>query len=221
MTIDKFHKIIKDVCRKEQVFFPGDGVIDDYADRTQMELFEEELPQYGQGQPNVDSLAPFKKSYQFTYATSPNGLVTLPTDYLHLNAGSYTTVFDNDLKRNVRCDIHFEQDDKLTDAINCQVRVVSKTWVVAELTGSTVQLYPQEPQTGIIRYFKRPAVPKFAYTLSGADGRTVTYDQANSTQLEWNDAYINRIILKTLGLLGITYGEQELTQYAEIKQKQP
>ena len=80
-----------------------------------------------------------------------------------------------------------------------------------------IQLFPDQPQSGKVYYFKRPAVPKFAYTQSG---RTITYDAGNSTQLDWNEADLNNVIIEALSYLGLNMQSPDVVQFAQIKNQE-
>ena len=218
MTQDKFHKIIEDICKKERVAFPTHSVIDNYQDISQMELFEMLYDSYGFGQKSKDGLVAFKKSYQFTPTTSPLGVITLPSDYVHLNDGHNVVSYDN-VKGVQSHKITFKSEEDIIGALKSQVRKVGLTNPVAEINAGVIQLYPKQGQTGYINYFRRPLVPKFVFTQSGANNRTITYDAVNSVNLEWTDGYVNMIIVKVLGYLGITYGENDLIQFNKLKEQ--
>jgi hypothetical protein len=53
------------------------------------------------------------------------------------------------------------------------------------------------------------------YTLSG---RQVLYDEENSTQLEWSDISIEKIIQRSLGMLGVHFNALNESNYYETKQ---
>lgn len=219
MNISQIHKKLEDITKKERKAFPTHSVIDSYLDMTQMEVFEMYYEVYGLGQSTKDALDPFKAKYEFTNSTSVGGIVLLPNDYLHLNGGGYTLTYDNIAKVSRKHNITFPNEDAFIDALNSQVRPVSITYPLGTMSDGEIQLYPQVPQVGVINYFKRPIPPQFVYTESGVNGRTITYDAVNSVQLQWNESYLNKIMIKTLEYLGITYSDGELIQFGELKNK--
>ena len=50
--------------------------------------------------------------------------------------------------------------------------------------------------------------------------RTPVYNKAASTQFEWDDLSMNKIIIKTLSIFGINLSDQEMLQYTEMKNAQ-
>lgn len=67
-----------------------------------------------------------------------------------------------------------------------------------------------------LHYLKRPAKPNFAFTQSG---RSITHDAAGSTDLEWDDMHINKIIVRALILLGINVENQNVIGINNQKNK--
>jgi len=59
---------------------------------------------------------------------------------------------------------------------------------------------------------RRPAKPVYGYTTSG---RTIIYNPATSTQLEFTDVYINNIISIALKFWGINMAEQDIQVFAQ------
>ena len=87
--------------------------------------------------------------------------------------------------------ISFVNEDEIALALKSQLRPVSTSLPIAKDTATGIQIYPQVTQTGFYNYLRRPLKPVYGYTTSG---RTITYDNATSTQLEFTDVYINNII---------------------------
>ena len=65
-----------------------------------------------------------------------------------------------------------------------------------------------------------PVAPVLAVTLSGTDGRTVTYDPINSVQLEFSDIYCNNILSRALKLIGVNMDEEGIEQFAQSQSQQ-
>jgi len=209
MTIDTIHTFIKQVAlRKERLGFITDGDIDLALDRSQLEEFEEEFKKYGATQDLHDNLSVFKVIVPFSSVSG--GTITLNSDYLHF-LGMYTTV------SNQRYPVRFMNEDEVVYAMNSQVRPPSITAPIAYLNSGVIQLYPEIVQSGVYTYLRRPAVPYAAYTISG---RTVTYNSAGSTQLEWNEVYQSSIIARALGYLGLELDDAATEQFAQIKTQQ-
>jgi hypothetical protein len=82
-----------------------------------------------------------------------------------------------------------------------------------------IQLYPKTNNyTGTVSYMRKPIKPVYGYTVVG--GRTIEYDPATSTQLEWRESDVNMVLLKALSSIGINLSDAEVSQFAEVKSQQ-
>lgn len=174
-----------------------------------MELFEETFAIYGVNQTIHDALSNFKVRTQFTSAS--DGTVTFPSNYLHLLAGVFTVT------GSTVNPVRFVSQDELPDALTAQLRKVTLSSPIAVDSSGGFYLYPQSTQTGFYTYLKRPATPVLAYTQVG---RTLTYDPANSVQLEFTDAYVNTILSKALKLVGVNMDENGIEAFAQQQSKE-
>jgi hypothetical protein len=182
----------------------------DALDHAQLEKMEDDFKIYGINQIIHDSLKPFKIiQYQFTSAS--DGSVSFPSNYVHFLDGAFT-VYGSTVNQ-----INFINGDEKAKVLTNQLRAISLSNPVAEDNSTGFQLYPQSTQTGFYNYLRRPAVPVYAYTQVG---RVITYDSNNSTQLEWQDNYIDNIIARAMAYLGINLSENEVVQFSQLKQQQ-
>lgn len=231
MNIKEIHDIILFYLNKQQQGFVSHEEIDAVLDRGQMSIFNMyhanpkiyTIPGdkgsfgYGDNLRMDDSLSPFKKTYTFTTGDTPGGVITLPADYMHMIAVS-TTQYVSALGRNVTNPVQILNEEELVERLESQVIPVSMDDPICIMSAQKkIQLFPDQPQSGKVYYFKRPAVPKFAYTQSG---RTITYDAGNSTQLEWNEADINNIIIQALAYFGLNLQSADVVQFAQIKNQE-
>lgn len=228
MNIKEIHDIILFYLNKAQQGFVSHEEIDAVLDRSQLAQFnlyhanpkvytvpgEKGSFGWGDSQRMDDALAPFKKIYTFTNGDTPGGVITLPSDYMHMIAVS-TTQYVNALGRNVTNPVQILNEEELVERLESQVLPVSLDEPICIMSAQKrIQLFPDQPQSGKVYYFKRPAVPKFAYTQSG---RTITYDAGNSTQLEWNPADINNIIIQALAYFGLNLQSADVVQFSQLK----
>ena len=70
--------------------------------------------------------------------------------------------------------------------------------------------------TATLHYLKRPTKPNFAFTQSG---RVVTHDAGSSTDLDWDDMHINKVIVRALVLLGVNVENQNVIALNNQKNK--
>lgn len=111
-------------------------------------------------------------------------------------------------------------EDELSNRLNSQIDPVSLSTPVGEVIQSRkIQLYPKvNNYTGTVSYMRKPIKPVYGYTVVG--GRTIEYDPATSTQLEWRESDVNMVLLKALSSIGINLSDAEVSQFAEVKSQQ-
>lgn len=226
MTIQDIHKLILFILKKEQNGYISHEEIDSVLDRSQLVLFNQyhtnpKVPalaaRYGESQRIDDALSVFKAKYTFTNADTAGGVVTLPSNYLHL-ISAYTTYYSNALAKNVFNAVQVLNEEELIERLNSQViPVTSDDPICIMNSNNKIQLFPDVPQSGGIYYFRRPAVPRFNFTLSG---RTETFVQNGSQDLEWREFDVLNIITIALSYYSIRLSNEEILQFAELKTAQ-
>jgi hypothetical protein len=176
---------------------------------------------YGETQRINDALSPFKVTTTFT--TTSGGVLTLPSNYMYL-ISLYTTFYSNSLAKNVYNAVQVLNEEELIPRLESQVIPVTIDDPICIMNSSNqIQLFPDNVvSTGKIYYFRRPAVPKFDYTVSG---RTITYKAAGASnsatqELEWREPDINNIIVKALSYYGLSISSADVVQFAEAKNQQ-
>jgi hypothetical protein len=185
-------------------------------DRGQMSLFDDLQIQYATSQRIKDALAPFRQSYSFV--TSPNGLI----DYSNQQP-SYISLLDLRIEftdtsnRQNYVSVKMYNEDELSFRLMSQIDPITVDFPVGEVISSGVfQLYPAAQYSGKITYFRRPKKPHAVYTVNG---RVIEIQETDpgTQQLEWIENWQNAVLIKSLSSIGINLGEQDITQYAEIK----
>lgn len=111
-------------------------------------------------------------------------------------------------------------EDELSNRLNSQIDPVTYTAPVGEMVQlRKIQLYPKTNNyTGTVSYMRKPIKPVYGYTVVG--GRTIEYNPATSTQLEWRESDVNMVLLKALSSIGINLSDTEVSQFAEVKSQQ-
>lgn len=203
-SINDYFNLYLYICRKERGAYITTAQFTQNLDAGQMDAFAEWFKLYGINQEVHDALRPFRVYQPFT--SSSAGFVTYPSDYFAL-LGQPFTVTGSTVNR-----IDFVNEDELPFALTSQLRAVTTGYPIAVDTSTGFSIYPQSQQTGAYFYLRRPATPVYGYTQSG---RVITYDSSTSTQLEWNELYINHILAKALKYAGINMNEDGVYQYAE------
>ena len=216
MDLQDIHKRILFLANKDFHFW-SPAEIDTNLHMAQMWLYNETYRNYAKDQEQQDSLSPFKVKYTFTTSNTPLGVISFSADYLHF-LGLYTQLYNNTYQRNEYYQVKVVNEDELGQRLNSQLTPVSLTKPIATISAfGKVQLYPELPNTGYAFYLKKPDTPNFVYTMTG---RTVNYNQAGSTQLQWNDTDTNQIIIKALQLMGVNISNPQIVQFTENKDQQ-
>jgi hypothetical protein len=195
--------------------------IDEMLDRAQMEEFRYLIgdersvqagravatPSYGQLMKTNADLEPFKKAFQFTSrdytpsvsnGTGPGGIIVLPADFLYPNSIVLTSQHRR-IKIVNENELAFILDSPvLAPTIQRPIAVLGNVGGIVNnypVQNKKIQLFPNFGNSGIVYYFSRPVKPNYVETING---RVRTYNQAESTQMEWNDVAINRVIERAL-----------------------
>lgn len=204
-TINDIFNFTLYIVRKERGVFLSPAQFNANINAGQLDAVQEWFAPYGETQDLHDALRPIRVYYKFTSDSS--GFVTFPTDYIHL-LGQPFTVTGSTVNR-----VEFLNEDELPFRLTSQLRPVNNSYPVAVDTNVGFSIYPQSLQVGFFNYLRLPNTPIFAYTQVG---RTITYDPANSVQIDFTDVYVNNIIAKSLRYAGINMNEKEVSQFAEI-----
>lgn len=199
-------------------------------DLAQKAYFNDIMPKYATSQIVKDTLQPFKETYSFTTRDTRNGRITIDdVDYYDLLDCTIQYI-QND--RDTFYSVKMTNEDELADKLNSQINPPTYTAPVGQMfttrlnsptfnqyTQYQIQLYPsRDVYNGFINYMRKPIKPVYAYNVVG--GRVIEYDPVNSIQLEWRDNDISTILLKALSSIGINMSDQEVSQFAELKNQQ-
>ncbi len=219
MDLKVFHDTVRYFLNIEQGGWLSPEEIDNIADRAQMWLYGECLPYYGKSQKETDYLAPFYVRQAFT--STSGGIVSLPidpdVDPCYLALPTVTVTYNDSVKTRYK-PVKLLAEDELGERLDSQLLEPTTTDPVGEETvPGTIKIYPATTYTGYTTYLRRPLKPEFSYTQ---DGRTLNYREGYSTQLEWTETAINKILIKTLQMFGVNLSEEMIIQYTEAKNQQ-
>lgn len=185
--------------------------IDANLNLAQTELFDELKPSYGVNQQLHDYLLPFESTLTLINGNTTGGLITLPADYSHLLSIELSVMNDSNVEyRNVE----LVKKDEAAERKNSQL-IPASEYPFGYFKGKTIQLFPASPVAGTLFYLKNPAECEYVYTQVG---RTITYDDVNSTQLEWDEEATKRIIFKALGLCGLNLVDMNAINFSVAKE---
>lgn len=201
MRIDKTRDLILMLADKHQTAVPTPEELDALLHQAQLFVFREYFKVYEETQVIHTALNPFRMSSGFT---TTNNEYHFPADLEYVTGIVAHISSPNSANRRA---VKVYKEDELGDALASSVRPVSIDWPIAVITGGKLRFYPDGTHAGSIFWLRTPIEPKFNYTQSG---RQVMYNQVGSVDLEWADAYVADVVLKTLELLGISLNSREI-----------
>lgn len=220
MDLKDFHDTVRFFVNKEQGgWFPPEE-IDTIAHRAQMWLFTLLLDQYAKTQMLNDLLSPFKDKASVN--SDASGLVVLSAD-CQLFLSIYTSYFDPSKGKKRFRPVTILNEDEIAERLDASILEPTFKDPVGmemgrDMNGKVnIQLYPETAFVATAYFLRTPKTPFFKYTQAG---REVTYDQGGSQQLEWTEIAINKILIKTVQMLGVNISDQMIIQYTELKNQQ-
>jgi len=195
---------------KEQTAWHTPQEIQSMLNRAQLDIYDKFAAIYGTDETAKKALDPFVQIAQFTPATTPLGVVTLPTTgpytygtLLSADAISYDNTFGVQFYP-----VDIVNNDEFALRMRNQLDPVTYQRPIAKTMGNgVIQLYPQQPNTISVTYLSIPVAPVYSYSQNG---RVITYNAAGSTQLQWNDSFTSALIGRTLYYLGVNIEDQLL-----------
>lgn len=213
MNISEIHDFIDLITSKERGGFNTIEEKDSALDRGSLTLFEFYRKIYAKSIEAKEALSPFRDKYDYT--TNGTGEISISSgfDFVHLlsmdvmvNNPDAPSGFNPDR----RFPVMFPNEDELADRRNSQLKQPTRTSPIADILGTGwYNLYPEVVHSGTIYFLTRPNKPVFGYTQSG---RTITYDPATSTQLQWSEPYLNQVIFLAIRFLGVNLNNEVLNQ---------
>lgn len=216
MRIDVIHERLYFASGKDRGAWFTFEEVDRALEEGQMQRFQELIELYAIRQTIHNGLLPFKAKYDFTQVTTPGGVITMPAACEH-PIGVKLVVVEAGVTLHPAAPI-LSEDEIGYRRSSQRVPPTAKHPVALYEKDKKIQLYPDVPAAGTVYYFKKPGVPKYAYTQVG---RGVTYSDTDSIQMEWNDMEIvKHIIPKALQALGINTQAVDLVQFGQAKDKE-
>lgn len=247
MTIKETHDLLLFELNKNEYGYISHAEIDDVLDRAQMEEFkfllgdEREFSagnaigrtSFGISQSLNNALNPFIKTLDYInqeYDGSNSGTalssvnqsdpayLILPSDWLYtlewvtVGGSRFETIPQGKISSRLRSNIN--NDEFITYAGE------GGTFNGIAFDTPAYRRYNrplgQGGMTATLHYLKRPDRPEFLYTQSG---RNITHIPVGSTDLEWDDIHVNKIIVRALILLGINVENQNVIALNNQKNK--
>lgn len=209
MDLQEIHNLMDDLADKDQLGYFSPEEKDRYLDRGSLWLFNDFKRQYAQGIDVYEALAPFKT--ELDYTTSGLGVYAVASNQNYVQLlGMDVSVVDAGTGQPRRWPVDIIREDELPARRNSQLLAPSATRPIGiQRASGSFKLYPEQVHAGTLRFFRRPAAPVFSYTQNG---REIVYDVNTSTQLEWTEPYVNKVVFKALMFMGVNLDNQMLQQ---------
>lgn len=211
MNISEIHDFLDLITFQERGGFNTSEEKDSALGRASMSLFEFYRPIYATSIEAKEALSPFREKYDYT--TNSVGQITLSSgqNFVRLLAMD-VMVNDPDTASGFNPDrrypVEFVNEDELSDRLNSQNKQPTATAPIADTLGvGWYNLYPETVHAGTIYFLTKPDTPVFGYTQIG---RAITYSPILSTQLQWTEPYLNKVIFLALKYLGCNLDNEKL-----------
>lgn len=216
MNINEVFNILNFWIAKERGSYFSISELEDVTHIGQLAFYNDMKAKYATSTLIKEILSPFKAFYDFTPTNTISGYIVIPSNvnYLDLLDIQITYTISN---RTIYVPVALVNEDERADKLRSQVDPVTVTSPIAETTiPRFIRLYPVGTgYTGTVTFLTTPVKPVFAYTV--ISGRVIVYDSANSTQLQWRDTEITRVILKSLESIGINLTSNDIAQFSVAK----
>jgi len=196
-----------------QYYSPSE--LDLIVDRGQMALFSELRPLYGTSQRIDDALAPFLDEYNFVAANMVSGVAIVPPDR-NFMALLDVQISYTESNRTINVGVPMVGKTERAAALRSQTDPVTVTSPIGEVISPRyIRFYPASGYTGTITFFRRPQKPVYNFML--ISGRIPVFNPTGSQDLEWGEDFRNSVLLKALSSAGINLSDQEVAQFAEVR----
>lgn len=147
-----------------------------------------------------------------------NGVLSLPSDYLHLSTIRFKRSYleDGQMKTDIKS-ADIVNDGEIGSYLSSNIfkkKIDSKKFAIAAIYSDHIKIYPNDIQRVDLTYLRVPTTPKWAFTLSQTN--KPVYDPVNSVDLDVPEDVFNEIIAMACSYLSINLREPALTQYSEM-----
>lgn len=180
------------------------------AHQAQMLAFEQDRAIFLATEEISDYLSFFFTNY--TTSVPPTGLLPYPADWQHTASIRSYYIPPGESAMEVTC-----QEVKNADygkIMSSQLQVPTKEFPKYSEFSDAYRFLPRNIGIVMIDYLREPVRPVWGFTTS-ASGRPV-YNSAASTNFEWTQNFMNRIIGNHLKLLAVNLKDAELTNFANM-----
>lgn len=171
--------------------------------RAEIRYYNEMYAQYYKTQRISDTLSKFL-SDPVTITIGSNGRYTFPDDMFHVD--SVTMLYEG-----IQYPVVRVEKDRIANHLSSTYDAPNSQFPIYTEYKEFLQFYPSVAGTASLVYLKAPNTVVWGYTI--VNGRPV-YNPATSTDPEWSETDIDRIINYMLQDIGINMRDVELGNFA-------
>ena len=145
-----------------------------------------------------------------------NGILTLPSDYVHKTALTYIKVTNSSCGEDPivkRKGIQFLDDDKFDGRCDAVIKAPTQDFPIANILKDSIRIEPKSIKSVEFSYLRTPNKPVWGYTNNNGIEQ---YNPSSSTDFEWNGILFTDISKIILSYLSINLRDNDL--YAAIEQ---
>tara|TARA_R110000868_G_scaffold93670_3_gene259142 strand:+ start:81 stop:791 length:711 start_codon:yes stop_codon:yes gene_type:complete len=151
-----------------------------------------------------------------------DGIINLPSDYLHLSTISYLrNMVDEEGDLNIKyVDFKVLRDNELSAMLTSSIfgkKITSGKMGVCVFRGDSLELFPKTINNVNLVYLKKPLDPVWGFDV--VKGKPV-YSISKSVDIELPDDCKNEIVFMCSSYLGINLREGDLISYSETLKNQ-
>lgn len=103
-----------------------------------------------------------------------------------------------------------------SDRVNQSVKVPSATYPIARIDNADIIVRPTSIASVVVHFIKKPTKPVYAFNEVDED---YIYDDATSSDFEWNEECHDQIMNRVLANLGVSQRENQMIQYSNIEKQ--
>jgi hypothetical protein len=145
-----------------------------------------------------------------------NGIMTLPSDYVHKTALTYIKVTNSDCGEDPivkRKGIQFMDDDKFDIRCDSSIKTPTQDFPIANMLKDSIRIEPKSIKSVEFSYLRIPKNPTWGYTNNNG---VEQYDPITSVDFEWNQILFTDVAKIVLSYLSINLRDTDL--YSAIEQ---
>lgn len=213
MNINEAFEFLNFISNKNQSGKVSPSEFNQMAERAQWEYFQKDYTLWETTQEITDALSVF----QVSLATSipATGVLTYPSDYVHLTSMRHYFVKDNN--QGIEVPVREVDNDEFGDVLQSEIVQPTLRYPIMSAFSTYMRFEPKNLGQLMFDYFRMPISPVWAYTT--VNNRAV-YDAANSINWELPDDSHNTLIFMMCSYSGINLRESELVNYSELQKQE-